>query len=68
MFDHLKDRTLRQALMDQIRRILRKKQSPPESDPYAYVGTPLRRGPKGRSGGAAADIEDDSYQSFPPRR
>jgi hypothetical protein len=68
MLDDSKNSTLTQALMNQLRRILRKKQSPPESDPYAYVGTPLRRGPKGRSGGAAADIEDDSYQSFPPRR
>jgi hypothetical protein len=68
MLDDSKNSTLTQALMNQLRRILRKKQSPPESDPYAYVGTPLRRGPKGRSGAAAADIEDDSYQSFPPRR
>jgi hypothetical protein len=54
--------------MDQLRRILRKKQFPPEGDPYAYVGAPLRRGPKGRSSAAAAEIEDDSFQSFPPRR
>jgi hypothetical protein len=68
MLDHRKDRSLKQALMDQIRRLLRKKQAPPEGDPYAYVTAPLRRGPKGRSGAAVAEIEDDSYQSFPPRR
>jgi len=67
MLDNRKDRMLRQALMDQIRRILRKKQFPPEGDPYSYVGAPLRRGPNGRSGAAAAEIEEDSYQSFPPR-
>jgi hypothetical protein len=50
-----------------IRLLLRKKESPPEGDPYAYVGVPLRRGPKGRSGAAVADIEDDSYRSYPPR-
>jgi hypothetical protein len=68
MLDNRKDRTLRQALMDQLRRILSKKQLPPEGDPYSYVGAPLRRGPKGRSGAMAAEIEDDSYRSFPPRR
>ncbi len=68
MLDNRKDGTLRQALMDQLRRILRKRQSPPEGDPYAYVGAPLRRGPKDRSGTAAAEIGDDSYRSFPPRR
>jgi len=68
MLDNRKDRTLVQALMDQIRRMLRKKQSPPEGDPYAYVGAALHRGPKGRSGAAVAEIEDDSYRSFPPRQ
>jgi hypothetical protein len=68
MQDNRKDRTLMQALMDQLRRILRKKQFPSEGDPYAYVGAPLRRGPKGRNGAATAEIEEDSYRSFPPRR
>jgi hypothetical protein len=67
MPDNRKNRTLMQALMDRIRRIFRRKQTPPEGDPYAYVGAPLRRGPKGRSGAAVAEIEDDSYRSFPPR-
>jgi len=68
MPDKRKDRTLRQALIDQLRGLLRKKQSPPEGDPYAYVTAPLRRGPKGRSGAAVAEIEDDSFRSFPPRQ
>lgn len=67
MLDKRNERTLMQTLMDQVRRLLRKK-SPPEGDPYAYVTAPLRRGPKGRSGAAVAEIEDDSYQSFPPRQ
>jgi hypothetical protein len=49
-------------------RRLRKKQTPPPADPNAYVPAPLRHGPKGRSGAAVAEIEDDSFQSFPPRR
>jgi len=57
---------LRMAL-DFLKRLLRKKPAQPE-DPYAYAMAPLRRGPKGRSGAAVAEIEDDSYQSFPPRR
>jgi hypothetical protein len=60
------------TLMDAVRWLLRKK-SPPEGDPHAYVTAPLRRGPKGRSGAAVAEIpiaeiEDDSSRTFPPRR
>jgi hypothetical protein len=60
-------RSLMKKLRDQILRLLRKK-SPPEGDPYAYVTAPLRRGPKGRSGAAVAEIEEDSDRTFPPRR
>jgi hypothetical protein len=68
VLDNREDRTIMHALRDQLRRILRKKQFPSEGDPYAYVGAPLRHGPKGRSGAAAAEIEDDSFRSFSPRR
>jgi hypothetical protein len=68
MRDAGKDRSFWRKLRDQLRRILRKKQSPPEGDPYAYVPVPLRRGPKGRSGAAMAEIEDNSYNNFPSRR
>ena len=68
MGDGGEKRKIIKKLMDRIRRILRKKEKPPEGDPYAYVGSPLRRGPKGRSGAAVAEIEDDSFRSFPPRR
>jgi hypothetical protein len=62
-----KQPSLMKKLSDYLRRFLRGKQTPP-GDPYAYVTAPLRRGPKGRSGAAIAEIEDDSYRSFPPRR
>jgi hypothetical protein len=53
---------------DWARRILGRGPSPPPADPYAYRMAPVRRGPKGRSGAAVAEIEDDSRPSFPPRR
>lgn len=55
------------VLLDLLKRLLGRKTSPP-GDPYAYAMAPLRRGPKGRSGAAVAEIEEDGYQSFPPRR
>ena len=35
----------------------------PPGDPYAYVMAPVRRGPKGRSGAAVAEIEDERPRS-----
>ena len=61
-------RSLTKQFLDSIRRLLGGKPGTPPGDPYAYVTSPLRRGPKGRSGAAVADIEDDSYRSYPPRR
>lgn len=55
-------------VVDLLKRLLGKKPDAPPVDPYAYVGAPLRRGPKGRSGAAVAEIEDDSYRSFDRRR
>ena len=60
-------RSLMKRLQDSVRRLLGREPSPPPADPYAYSMAPLRRGPKGRSGAAAAEIEEDSYRSFPPR-
>ena len=54
--------------LDFLKRLLGKKPSSPPGDPYAYAMAPLRRGPKGRSGAAVAEIEEDDYRSFPPRR
>jgi len=55
------------AMIDFLKRLLGKKPAAP-GDPYAYVTAPVRRGPKGRSGAAVAEIEEDSYNSYPPRR
>jgi hypothetical protein len=55
------------VMLDFLKRMLHKRPGQP-GDPYAYVMAPVRRGPKGRSGAAVAEIEDDSFRSFPPRR
>ena len=54
-------------VVDFLKRLLGQKPTQP-GDPYAYVMAPVRRGPSGRSGAAVAEIEDDSFESFPPRR
>lgn len=54
-------------LLDFLKRLLGKKPAAP-GDPYAYVTAPVRRGPKGRSGAAVAEIEEDSYKSYPPNK
>jgi hypothetical protein len=50
-----------------LKRLLGRRPAGP-GDPYAYVMAPVRQGPKGRSGAAVAEIEDDGFRSFPPRR
>ena len=55
-----------QIMLDLLKRLLGKNPSQP-GDPYAYVMAPLRPGPKGRSGAAVAEIEEDSYHPFLPR-
>ena len=54
-------------MVDFLKKLLGEKATPP-GDPYAYVMAPVKRGPRGRSGAAVAEIEEDSYKSFPPRR
>jgi hypothetical protein len=58
------------ALLASLRRLLRREKEPPQApgDPYAYRMAPVRRGPKGRSGAAIAEPEDDSYRDYTPRR
>ncbi|HTW32081.1 MAG TPA: hypothetical protein VMD76_10395 [Candidatus Sulfotelmatobacter sp.] len=68
MRDDRKKRSLMKKVGDAIRRLLSRKPPTAPEDPYAYVMAPVRRGPKGRSGAAVAEIEDDSFRSFPPRR
>jgi len=67
MADAGEKRSRFRMMLDFMKRLLGKKPSAPPGDPYAYTMAPVRRGPKGRSGAAVADIEDDSYRSYPPR-
>ncbi len=39
----------------------------PPTDPFADRLVPVRRGPKGRSGAAVAEPEDDRYGTFSSR-
>lgn len=59
MHDDLQRPSKFRAAIDFLKRLLGKKPAQP-GDPYAYVMAPVRRGPKGRSGAAVAEIEDDS--------
>jgi len=68
MPDGKKKLSLLDEFKEAVRQLLRKKEKPPEGDPHSYVGAPLRRGPKGRSGAAAAEPEDDDFHAYPPRR
>jgi hypothetical protein len=54
-------------VLELLKRLLGQKPAAP-GDPHSYVMAPVRRGPKGRSGAAVAEIEDDSFRSFPPRK
>jgi len=67
MPDANEKRSSLRVAIDFLKRLLRRRPAAP-GDPYAYVMAPVRRGPKGRSGAAVANIEDDSLRSFPPRR
>jgi hypothetical protein len=67
MPDAGKQRSRFRILWDSFGRLFGRKPTPP-GDPYAYEMAPLRRGPKGRSGAAVAEPEDDSYRAFPPRK
>ena len=55
------------VVLEFLKRLIGRKPAQP-GDPYAYVMAPVRRGPKGRSGAAVAEIEEDLFRSFPPRR
>jgi len=61
------DEKPRRSLIQRLKDFLRRKRQPP-SDPYADRLVPVRRGPKGRSGAAVAEPEEESFGSFPPRR
>ena len=67
MHDAREKRSRFRIVLDFLKRLLGKKPAQPE-DPYAYAMAPLKRGPKGRSGAAVAEIEDDDFTSYPPRK
>jgi hypothetical protein len=46
------------AMFERLRRLWRLSPEAPE-DPYAYRMAPVRRGPKGRSGAAVAEPEEE---------
>jgi len=55
------------VIIDFLQWLIGKRPAQP-GDPYAYVMAPVRPGPKGRSGAAVTEIEEDSFRIFPPRR
>lgn len=67
MRDAREKRSRFKTALDFLKRLLGKRPAQPE-DPYAYAMAPLKRGPKGRSGAAVAEIEDDEFNSYPPRK
>ena len=66
MPDARKDRSRFSTVLDFLRRLLGRKPPQAPGDPYAYRMAPLRGGPKGRSGAAVAEPEEDSDRAFPP--
>jgi hypothetical protein len=49
-----------QNLLKSVMRLFRRKSEPREpEDPYAYRMAQLRRPPRGRSGGAVAELDED---------
>ena len=53
---------------DWVKRRFGKKPPSFPPDPYAYVMAPVKRGPRGRSGAAVADPEDESSGFLSSRR
>lgn len=59
MPDAREKRSRFRMLIDFLKRLIGRKPAQP-GDPYAYVMAPVRKGPKGRSGAAVAEVEEDS--------
>lgn len=60
-------RSMFRIVLDFLKSLLGSEPAPPD-DPDAYVMAPLRPSPKGQSGAAVAEIEDDSDHRYTPRR
>ncbi|HYU48274.1 MAG TPA: hypothetical protein VEK84_19095 [Terriglobales bacterium] len=48
-----------QRLFARLKRLFGRTPDPEPEDPYAYAMAPLRRPPRGRSGAAVADVEEE---------
>jgi hypothetical protein len=59
-------RSLLSSLIEGLGRLLGRKPEP--GDPYAERLSPIRRGPKGRSGAAAVAEAEEDHGVFPPRK
>ena len=67
MPDAGKARSRFRIVLDFVRRLFGKEPPSAPGDPYAYRMAPLRNSPRGRSGAAVAEPEEDCYRAFPPR-
>jgi len=58
----------RRSWIRALKAFFRRRKPLPPGDPHAERLVPIRRGPKGRSGSAVAEPEEESDGFFPPRR
>lgn len=59
-------RSLFLHLAEFLQRVLRRNRKPEPEDPYAYRTSPVRRGPRGRSGAAAVAEPEEEQGFYPP--
>jgi len=52
-----KESSVFRRMLERLKRLVRPKREP--EDPYAYVPAPLRRPPRGRSGAAVAEVDEE---------
>jgi hypothetical protein len=64
----MSDPKRRQSLIQRLRDLFRRRKPLPPGDFDAERLVPVRRGPKGRSGAAVTEPDEESYGFFPPRR
>ena len=64
MPDANEDHSRFRAVRDFLRRMLGRRPPQAPGDPYAYRMAPVGRGPKGRSGAAVAEFEEDRDRAF----
>ena len=62
-----KERTSFWQLLKALLARIRGRNPEAPGDPHADILAPVRHGPKGRSGAAVAEPEEESHSIFPPR-